>query len=261
VNAEHSASVGDDGELLAVAKQALDGDALKEIGGGGTGSSAGAIAFADVTPAESGACNSAAKEVRLKAAAEGFDFREFGHREGIGDWAPMGRTRSADQRIPRGAVMAEETEHLVAWLAERDVKCPVCEYSLRNLKQARCPECNAALELAVASPNLNMAPWFVAETSMALGAGFDGVVSVLMISALLIFPPPTPAAMRQVLVLVTLFLVLTLICVIGLMVGYRSRRRWAFWNRRRQWWTAAGVFLATALGHGVIGLGLVRWLK
>ena len=151
--------------------------------------------------------------------------------------------------------------HLVSWLSERDVKCPVCEYNLRNLAEGRCPECNAALELAVASPNLNMAPWFVAVMSMALGAGFDGVVSILIIATALIFSPPSPAARVQVSLLAALFLVLTGVCVAGLVVGYRSRRRWAFWGRRRQWGTAIGVFLLTGAVHGMIGLVIAHWMK
>ena len=39
---------------------------------------------------------------------------------------------------------------LLAWLADRDVPCPLCGYNLRGLIALRCPECGHDLRLAVA---------------------------------------------------------------------------------------------------------------
>lgn len=40
-----------------------------------------------------------------------------------------------------------DADLLVAYLAERDAKCPECRYSLRGLRKPVCPECGRALEL------------------------------------------------------------------------------------------------------------------
>jgi hypothetical protein len=161
--------------------------------------------------------------------------------------------------MEHGAAGAGGVEgHLVAWLDGRDVACPVCSYNLRDLKASTCPECSAPLVLAVASPNLNMAPWFVSVVALALGAGFDGVVSVLMTCGLIVFPPK-PQAMGMVTGLLTTFVVLTCVCITLLVMGYRARRRWAFWSRKRQWGTALAIFGATGLGHGIVGIALM-WL-
>jgi hypothetical protein len=154
-----------------------------------------------------------------------------------------------------------DEELLINWLASRDVQCPVCQYNLRDLAAPRCPECNTELRLAVSSPSLNLGPWVVGLVSIALASGFDGVVSILVIIASFLFgPPPSPAAWHQTIAVMSGFLILTGVCTAAMVITYKSRRRWAFWSRRRQWWTAVAIFLITGLSHALIGVLLVPWL-
>ncbi len=46
---------------------------------------------------------------------------------------------------------ADETEHLLAFLRNRDAECPSCGYNLRDLTKPICPECKEALVLKVGS--------------------------------------------------------------------------------------------------------------
>jgi hypothetical protein len=48
-----------------------------------------------------------------------------------------------------GADLVDEVAHLLAYLHGRDVPCPLCGYNLRDLTQARCPECRHELALSV----------------------------------------------------------------------------------------------------------------
>ncbi len=153
--------------------------------------------------------------------------------------------------------------HLLSWLEGRDVKCPVCEYNLRDLKGRVCPECSAPLELTVSSPNHNPGPWTAAMLSVALGAGFDGVVSVLLTIAIFFNSPNKPAEWMRVALLYGTFMGLTLASAGALVLMYRTRRKWAYWTRKRRRWTALLVFLGVGLVHGGVGLGLFmimsRW--
>src|SRR5688572_11435830 len=42
-----------------------------------------------------------------------------------------------------------ETDLLLTYVRDRDVRCPRCEYNLRNLTQPVCPECREQLVLKV----------------------------------------------------------------------------------------------------------------
>jgi hypothetical protein len=151
----------------------------------------------------------------------------------------------------------------LSWLEGRDVKCPVCEYNLRDLKGPVCPECSAPLELTVSSSNHNPGPWIVAMVSVALGAGFDGVVSVLMTLAIIFNPPNKPVEWMRVGMFYGTFLALTLASAGVLVLMYRTRRRWAYWSGKRRQWTATLIFLGVSLGHAAVGLTIFlivrRW--
>jgi hypothetical protein len=154
----------------------------------------------------------------------------------------------------------EDAELLVAWLAGRDVTCPACGYSLRDLRRAVCPECSAPLGLAISSSSMGKGPWIMAVTSTALAMGVDGVVSVLIGLGMVVAPPPpTPAAWMTVSILLLLFLVLTGASASGLVAACRSRRRWPCWTRERQWWMGLATFAAVGGGHGLIGAVLAKW--
>jgi len=146
--------------------------------------------------------------------------------------------------------------HLSAWLHDRDTPCPVCNYNLRSLPTATCPECNAPLKLTVFSPNLHMGPWFFAVVSLALGVGFDGVVVVIVLIARLVNPPQAPAERLLLLVLNLAFFTAAAVCGSGLAWVYLRRKKWAFASRPRQWWIAWAIFAITLIAHALFGLAL-----
>ncbi len=140
-------------------------------------------------------------------------------------------------------------EHLMSFVADRDEPCPMCEYSLRGLTEPCCPECGAALELRVGSPQLRVGPWAVAMVSFALGLGFDGVVSALMIVALAV----NPTAKWEPIGIASGFVVLTGVMVLGLIRIARSRSAWTRCPVHTQRIQAAAVFVSVGVLHAVVG--------
>ena len=83
--------------------------------------------------------------------------------------------------------MAESNEHgesagrdafLRGYLAERDEPCPMCEYNLRRLTGAVCPECGEALRLRVSLSEPKMAAYLCGLIGLSMGVGFSGIVLV-----------------------------------------------------------------------------------
>jgi hypothetical protein len=146
-----------------------------------------------------------------------------------------------------------DTAALLSWLATRDAPCPVCGYNLRALPAPRCPECSAPLSLHVYSENASIGPWLVALGSYALAAGFDGVVTLMMLTVALILEPPPPSAWAFVGSIIAAFATLTLVCLIS--IFWLATRRRRFWRlpRRTQWIAAATVFAAVFLVHAAFG--------
>ena len=149
--------------------------------------------------------------------------------------------------------VSSETEHLLAFLADRDAPCPVCDYSLRGLTAPICPECGAALARQLGSPQIRVGAWALAMVSFALGLGFDGVVSVVLLTALVI----SPAQQWEPYGIVTLFLALSGGMGMGLLWLGRRRASWTKRPVRQQWLRGGGVFLAVGLLHGLVGAGFV----
>lgn len=139
----------------------------------------------------------------------------------------------------------------MGFVADRDELCPVCDYSLRGLTEPRCPECGSSLELRVGSPQLRVGPWAVAMVSFALGLGFDGVVAVLMIAALI----ANPTTMWEPIGIVSGFVVLAGVMLIGLVRVARSRPTWTRRPVRTQRFLASAVFACVGVVHAVVGVG------
>ncbi len=61
------------------------------------------------------------------------------------------------------------------FLAERDVRCRRCDYSLRGLPSPRCPECGAEHELGLIHHGLPPAPkpWSVRKTIHVAGLAYS----------------------------------------------------------------------------------------
>ncbi len=151
-------------------------------------------------------------------------------------------------------VAAPDESGLIGWLAEHEAPCPSCGYSLRGLTTPACPECAAPLRLGVSVHDPRPIPWVVAIVSLAMGLGFDAVVALLMTAAYvrarilnLGLPPPF------FFVIVAGFAGLAIAMAATVWVLYRQRYRWAGRPRRRQWCSAAAVFLGVGCVHAIWG--------
>lgn len=141
---------------------------------------------------------------------------------------------------------------LVEFVAGREVPCPVCDYSLRDLTAPVCPECGCPLELRVGSPHLRAGAWVLGIVAFALALGFDGVVSIMMITMLAL----QPAQNWQPFGVVSVFVALTLGMLGSLLVVVRRRTAWSRWPLRRQWATSIGIFAGVGALHGTLGAAL-----
>jgi hypothetical protein len=74
--------------------------------------------------------------------------------------------------------MINDTRDLCTFLAERDVPCPNCRYSLRGLNAAFCPECKAPIVLRVAADDQHGWVFLVGLVGWSLGAGFSLITLV-----------------------------------------------------------------------------------
>jgi len=79
---------------------------------------------------------------------------------------------------------ADEIQLLLEFLHERDVPCPVCGYNLRNLTQARCPECEQKLRLAVGVFKLQIG-WLLATITPCT---FSGIAAALLLIPIIFVP-------------------------------------------------------------------------
>ena len=79
------------------------------------------------------------------------------------------------------AIDAEATDErfLVTYLADRDAACPRCDYNLRSLSTARCPECGLPLSLVIGTLEPLQAWWVTLLISTGLVAGFGALCLVV----------------------------------------------------------------------------------
>ena len=77
-----------------------------------------------------------------------------------------------------------EVDHLLAFVQERDVRCPLCGYNLRNLTRPVCPECRQSLELTVGVKQPGFA-WLL--VTLTPGA-FSGIAAALLLLPIIIVP-------------------------------------------------------------------------
>ena len=62
------------------------------------------------------------------------------------------------------------------YLAERDEPCPMCEYNLRGLTGAVCPECGEAFRLRVRLSEPKLAAYLCGLIGLSVGVGFSGIM-------------------------------------------------------------------------------------
>jgi len=149
---------------------------------------------------------------------------------------------------------------VVAYLADHDATCPVCDYGLRGVPAPTCPECAAPLHLEVASNQAISSkaapgPWLLALGAWTLALGFDGVMSLIFTTVIVVARPPL--AVIYPYALAGTFITLSAATVVGISHVLRSRRRWSAKPRRAQWRDAAVSFIAVAAAHAAVGAALV----
>ncbi len=85
-----------------------------------------------------------------------------------------------------------DDEQLVqAYVRDRSVRCPSCDYDLRDLTGSACPECGQGLSLRVALARPNWAAFICGLIGLSMSLGFS---SLLLLFAAVIMVVEGPAS-------------------------------------------------------------------
>ena len=82
----------------------------------------------------------------------------------------------------------EDDPRLIAFLAGRDVLCPQCDYNLRDLRVARCPECGEPLVLRVNLAEPKQGLLIAGLVSLSAGAGLSGLLIIYFLVKVMMHP-------------------------------------------------------------------------
>jgi hypothetical protein len=91
----------------------------------------------------------------------------------------------------------------------------------------------------------------VATIGFALAAGFDLVVSVLLVIGLASGPPA--AAWSDILTMLGVFASMGVMSLTGLLANFRWRAVWTKFPRKRQWSISWVAFGCVGIGHALVG--------
>jgi hypothetical protein len=133
---------------------------------------------------------------------------------------------------------------LLTFLRDRSHPCPVCGYDLRNLDNARCPECGRELRLTVTELRPVHAPFVAGLIALAapVGASATGIAGVLYYR---LAYGPLWEFLKRPLLINTIVLAVS---VPALALWLRSARRLRRRTLATQWRFAAAAWAATLLG-------------
>ncbi len=85
--------------------------------------------------------------------------------------------------------MADNDEpQLIAYLAGRDVLCPQCDYNLRDLRAARCPECGEQLVLRVNLAETKQRLLIAGLIALSAGSGLNGLLIIYFFVRMMMQP-------------------------------------------------------------------------
>jgi hypothetical protein len=84
--------------------------------------------------------------------------------------------------------MPSDAELLKAYLADRDVPCPGCGYSLKGCASTQCPECGSGIEITLRGNTTSAAHW-IAGTIVISGAFGLALPTLLNSVAGMLFAP------------------------------------------------------------------------
>jgi hypothetical protein len=160
--------------------------------------------------------------------------------------SPLPRGQGARDAV-RGQTDATQchTDHiLLAYLADRDVLCPVCRYNLRNLTSPICPECGETLALSVSKP----AEWSYAWCSAVLTCASMVSIGLLLLTASLrLGAVPFPARLVPFYDYILIPLHWPIFCIPLCVLLIWSRRRFLRLRTATQW-TIAGLSVLLTIG-------------
>ena len=141
----------------------------------------------------------------------------------------------------------EEEVALVEFLRHRDAACPLCEYNLRGLTSARCPECGRELRLSIGLTEPYLRAWVLLAFA-AFGGGGTGLFFLLMV--LRVGWPRTPGPPVAEL-LINVSMLYFMACIPLAAVVLLTRRRFVKMPQARQWLLAATLAGLTAVAMGL----------
>ncbi len=144
-------------------------------------------------------------------------------------------------------------KELVEFVRGRSVPCPKCGYELRDLEQAKCPECGEPLVLKVGSPRTRFG-WLV--LAMAPGS-FSGVAACLLIFPLIRTMSAPPG--RGMPIPVQLAVLFGLLSAASLVLIYRERHRIMGRPDAQQIMFAGGVWAIHVLAFAAMIAALLLW--
>ncbi|MCA9303074.1 MAG: hypothetical protein KC996_03025 [Phycisphaerales bacterium] len=141
---------------------------------------------------------------------------------------------------------------LRAFLAENDAPCPVCTYNLRGVELTNCPECDSPLTLSVGQGRIRQGIWLFACLAFAMGFGFDLVVGLMFLVAVIMTGAED---FGSVYMLISLC-VLGGLCVLAMWLLVCHRQAWLRLERKIQRrWTIV-IYFGVFLSHLAVPIGL-----
>jgi hypothetical protein len=84
--------------------------------------------------------------------------------------------------------MTRDDESVAAFLAGRDYPCPHCDYNLRDLKTAVCPECGEVLSLRIGLAEPKQGMLIAGLVGLSAVAGFNGLLIVVGLVEKVMYP-------------------------------------------------------------------------
>src|SRR5262245_32338920 len=158
----------------------------------------------------------------------------------------VGAVQSSPTAPPTTSRDPQEIALLLQYVRERDVRCPRCDYNLRNLSQPVCPECREDLRLTVGLERLR-----IAGLIAALAPGiFSGMAAFFLTGMLVLVTLRSPGSAPWPPYALALFGWASAAFAIGLFL-----RRHAFLKTRSQ--TQATIAAAIWFAH--IGFFVLMW--
>ena len=82
--------------------------------------------------------------------------------------------------------MSAEVQILQAYVRERSVQCPSCDYDLRDLTSSECPECGQELCLRIALATPNWAAFIAGVIGLSMSLGFSALLLLFAVVIMMI---------------------------------------------------------------------------